>query len=103
MRPCVTALLVSHDGERWLPAVLDGLAAQTVHPDRVVTVDTGSRDRSVDVGVLEDDVGGLAAQLQRYLLDVRGSRPHDGAPNLGRAGEGDLVDLLVLGHVLTDL
>ncbi len=42
----VTALLVSHEGERWLPVVLDGLAAQTRPPDRVVAVDTGSQDGS---------------------------------------------------------
>ena len=42
----VTALLVSHDGARWLPAVLDGLLAQTRPPDRVVAVDTGSTDAS---------------------------------------------------------
>ena len=42
----VTAVLVSHDGARWLPAVLDGLAAQSVSPDHVVAVDTGSKDES---------------------------------------------------------
>lgn len=42
----VSALLVSHDGERWLPAVLDGLADQTRPVDRVVAVDTGSSDAS---------------------------------------------------------
>ncbi|MDP3894748.1 glycosyltransferase family 2 protein [Nocardioides sp.] len=48
-RATVAALLVSHDGARWLPAVLDGLAAQDHRPDRVVAVDTGSRDHSVDL------------------------------------------------------
>jgi len=45
----VTALLVSHNGARWLPAVLEGLVAQTRRPDRVVAVDTGSSDASVDL------------------------------------------------------
>jgi GT2 family glycosyltransferase len=40
----VTALLVSHDGARWLPSVLAGLEEQTRAPDRVVCVDTGSAD-----------------------------------------------------------
>jgi GT2 family glycosyltransferase len=40
----VTVLLVGHDGERWLEAVLDALAGQTRPPDRVVAVDTGSVD-----------------------------------------------------------
>ena len=42
----VTAVLVSHDGARWLPAVLDGLADQTRPLDHVVAVDTGSTDES---------------------------------------------------------
>lgn len=42
----VTALLVSHDGARWLPAVLDGVAAQNHPVDAFVAVDTGSRDDS---------------------------------------------------------
>ena len=45
----VTALLVSHDGARWLPAVLDGLESQTVRPHRVLAVDTGSVDASHDI------------------------------------------------------
>ncbi len=36
----VTALLVSHDGARWLPAVLDGLAAQTRPVDRASSPST---------------------------------------------------------------
>lgn len=49
MTPTVTALLVSHDGARWLPAVLDGIAAQTRGPDRLVAVDTGSTDATPDL------------------------------------------------------
>ncbi len=45
----VTALLVSHGGARWLPAVLEGLAAQTHPPDHCVAVDTGSKDESADL------------------------------------------------------
>lgn len=45
----VTALLVSHDGDRWLPAVLAGLRDQQRRPDRVLAVDTGSRDGSLDL------------------------------------------------------
>jgi GT2 family glycosyltransferase len=51
----VSALLVSHNGARWLPAVLEGLAAQTRAPDRVLAVDTGSGDASVDL--LTDRLG----------------------------------------------
>ncbi|HEU4512621.1 MAG TPA: glycosyltransferase family 2 protein [Nocardioidaceae bacterium] len=40
----VTALLVSHNGARWLPAVLEGLESQTRPPERVLAVDTASKD-----------------------------------------------------------
>ena len=45
----MTALIVSHDGERWLPTVLDAVAVQTRRPDGVLAVDTGSTDESVDL------------------------------------------------------
>jgi GT2 family glycosyltransferase len=45
----VTALLVSHNGGRWLPAVLAGLERSTRLPDEVLAVDTGSTDDSVDL------------------------------------------------------
>src|SRR5215218_3877004 len=49
VNPTVVALLVSHDGARWLPAVIDGLRSQTVPLGGVVCVDTGSHDESVDL------------------------------------------------------
>ena len=49
MNPTVVALVVSHDGSRWLPAVIDGLHSQTVPLSGVVCVDTGSRDESADL------------------------------------------------------
>ena len=42
----VTAVLVAHDGARWLPDVLAALAKQTRAPQRIVAVDTGSADES---------------------------------------------------------
>ena len=42
-------MLVSHDGERWLPAVLEGLAGQLAPVVRCVGVDTGSKDSSPDL------------------------------------------------------
>lgn len=57
----VTALLVSHDGARWLPAVLAGLAGQQVAPDRVLAVDTGSTDTSQDL--LVDALGAAAVAV----------------------------------------
>ncbi|MGL5825605.1 MAG: glycosyltransferase, partial [Nocardioides sp.] len=56
--PVVVALVVSHNGARWLPQVIDGLAAQRVRPRRVVAVDTGSKDNSRDL--LTDALGANA-------------------------------------------
>ena len=49
MVPSVAALLVSHDGGRWLPAVIDGIRAQRTSLSGVVAVDTGSKDGSADL------------------------------------------------------
>ena len=51
----VSALLISHDGERWLPAVIDGLRNQRTPVARVVAVDTGSKDASA--ALLEEAFG----------------------------------------------
>src|SRR5215212_7467526 len=45
----VVAVLVAHDGERWLPRALRSLAEQTRRPDVVVAVDTGSTDASAEL------------------------------------------------------
>jgi GT2 family glycosyltransferase len=46
--PTVTAVVVAHDGARWLPEALVALAAQTTSPTVVVAADTGSTDASAD-------------------------------------------------------
>jgi GT2 family glycosyltransferase len=42
----VVAVIVAHNGARWLPDLIAALARQTVRPGRVYAVDTGSRDDS---------------------------------------------------------
>ncbi len=42
----VTAVIVAHDGASWLPQLADAVLGQTRPVQRVVAVDTGSRDRS---------------------------------------------------------
>ncbi len=48
-RPRVVAVVVAHDGARWLPRSLAAIAAQSREVDAVVGVDTGSRDASADL------------------------------------------------------
>lgn len=69
----VTALLVSHDGARWLPAVLAGVAAQHRPVDAFVAVDTGSRDESADLvrAAWGDSAVHVAASATTYPQAVR--------------------------------
>ncbi len=48
-RPLVTAVIVAHDGARWLPRLLRSLESQVRLPDRLVAVDTGSRDETAQM------------------------------------------------------
>lgn len=48
-RPPVTAIVVTHDGARWLGESLQAVLTQTRPADRVVGVDNGSRDGSADL------------------------------------------------------
>ncbi|HUW78017.1 MAG TPA: glycosyltransferase family 2 protein [Candidatus Nanopelagicaceae bacterium] len=48
-QPRVLAVLVTHDGARWLPEVLIALNSQTKSPDRIIAVDTGSTDRTREI------------------------------------------------------
>lgn len=45
----VAVVLVTKDAERWLPATLASIAAQTRTPDDVVAVDDGSTDATRDI------------------------------------------------------
>ena len=86
MNPSVAVLLVSHDGARWLPAVIDGVRAQRVAPDRVVAVDTGSKDDSVEL--LTAAFGGVVA------LPGSTSFPDAVAEGLEHVGDVDWVWIL---------
>jgi GT2 family glycosyltransferase len=54
-RHVVTAVLVAHDGARWLPETLKAVLTQSRPVQRLVAVDTGSRDRGP--AVLSEVVG----------------------------------------------
>ena len=55
---------------------------------------------AVEIGVVKDDVGGLAAQFQGQRLAAACGGLADAAANGGRAGEGDLVNVGVGGDHL---
>ena len=56
-------------------------------------------DRLVDRRVLEDDVGGFAAELERQPLSRSRGGPLDQLADLGGPGEGDLSDARVIDEV----
>lgn len=80
----VHAIVVSHNGARWLPEVARSLAALTRQPDTLIAIDTGSTDRSRDlvsgmastVLVAEPD-SGFADAVATGVLAL--PEPHSGA------------------------
>ena len=79
-------------------ALLDEDAGAGAAALAVVEVDAkvDPRDGLLDVGVVEDNVGRLAAELERHLLEVGGGGGlHDGAADDGRASKGNLVNVHV--------
>jgi hypothetical protein len=59
-------------------------------------------DGGLEVGIGEDDVRALAAELQGDLLDVFRCAAHECAPRLDPAGERDQVDQRRVGQRLSD-
>ncbi|HET9871577.1 MAG TPA: glycosyltransferase [Propionibacteriaceae bacterium] len=89
----VTAVLVTLDAERWLPATLAGLAALTHRPDRLIAIDNQSSDgtrrllnQAAAVGLLDavytgDRSKGFGASVAAALSqDRKGRRESDPDP-----------------------
>jgi GT2 family glycosyltransferase len=80
----VTAVIVGHDGAAWLAHGIDALLDQTRQVQRVVAVDTGSRDRSGTMLTAKlgqaavfgmDRATGYAAAVRRALQHKAASAP----------------------------
>ena len=84
----VAAVLVCRDGARWLPTVVDGLRSQTVAPDVLVVVDTGSKDDSV----------ALLADLADEVLTPGSRTSYPEAVDLALAALPEDVDWVWLLH-----
>ena len=97
----VTAVIVAHDGAGWLAHGLEALSNQTKPVQRVVAVDTGSRDRSGSVLAARlgqgavfgmDRSAGYAAAVRRAVQHKAASAPlAAGQPGRGRPGQYDIV------------
>ena len=101
----VTAVIVAHDGAAWLPHLLDALTQQTRTVQRVVAVDTGSRDRSGSVLTAQlgqgavfgmDRACGYAMAVRRAVQHKAATAPVAGGQS-GRA-RTDQVEWLWLLH-----
>ncbi len=99
----VTAVIVAHDGATWLPSVADALLDQTRAVQRVVAVDTGSRDRSGAVLASKfgqaavfgmDRSTGYGAAVARALHHRAANVPVQG----GGASSADRVEWIWLLH-----
>ncbi|WP_019878261.1 glycosyltransferase family 2 protein [Sporichthya polymorpha] len=86
----VTVVLVTHDGERWLPQVLPALRNQTRPGDRLIVADTGSTDSTSEllaqhvpasaVISLPRDTG-YGAAVKAALAAADSQAAADGAPD----------------------
>ncbi|MBO0823833.1 MAG: glycosyltransferase family 2 protein, partial [Actinobacteria bacterium] len=98
----VTAVIVAHDGAAWLPRLIAALGAQTMPVQRVVAVDTGSRDRSG--ALLAAELGqGVVFGMERstgYAAAVRRAVQHRAASAAVPAGRsrGAEIEWLWLLH-----
>ena len=97
----VTAVIVAHDGAAWLPHVIQALLDQTRPVQRVVAVDTGSRDRSGSV--LASELGaGVVFGMERgtgYGAAVRRALQHRAAnANVPGGQPGERLEWLWLLH-----
>ncbi len=101
----VTAVIVAHDGAAWLPRLMEALNEQTKPVQRVVAVDTGSRDRSGSVLAAlvgqsavfgMDRTAGYAAAVRRAVQHKAANAPVPGGQS--SRGHADQVEWLWLLH-----
>jgi GT2 family glycosyltransferase len=77
--PSVAVVIVSYNGDRFLPAALGSLVASAVRPDSVLLVDNRSTDQSV--AVAKETAGDLPLEV----IDAGGNLGFGRANNLGIA------------------
>jgi GT2 family glycosyltransferase len=103
----VTAVIVGHDGAGWLSHGIDALQEQTRPVQRVVAVDTGSRDRSGTVLASKlgqaavfgmDRSTGYAAAVRRALQHKAASAPLPAPAGSGARARPEQVEWIWLLH-----
>ncbi len=101
----VTAVIVTHDGAAWVTRIAEALLGQTRPVQRVIAVDTGSRDRSG--AVLADLLGrsvvfGMDRRTTGYGAAVAQALRHRAAntnvPGCRPAVQGERIEWIWLLH-----
>ncbi len=98
----VTAVLISHDGARWLPYALSALADLERAPRRVIAIDTGSTDATLDL--LTGSIGAASVLSMPTTTGygtavARAVSALSGAPGLPSSpGGNEVVEWLWLLH-----
>ena len=69
-----------------------------------VEEDAGRRrlGRCLDIGIVEDDVGGLAAEFERHAFEIAGRAAQNSAADAGRSRERHLVDVGMIDQGVAD-
>ena len=67
--PVVDAVLVVHNGSTWLAQCLDGIAAQTLPPTRLLVVDVASTDTSAAIAQAHQGVRRVVDDVELLRLD----------------------------------
>jgi GT2 family glycosyltransferase len=103
-RHVVTAVLIAHDGARWLPGTLKALLTQTRPVQRLVAADTGSTDRGPAVMAEVIGAGNLVTlpRTTGYGEAVSEALRHPAAtlevPETVEPGHGSQVEWIWLLH-----
>lgn len=90
----VTAVLVAHDGARWLPRLLAALEASSRRPDQLVAVDTGSADGTSRL-LHDSDLVSQVVTLppDAHFADAVAAGVAAGGPVVDLTDAGDSIDL----------
>ena len=80
----------------------DAVGADTGLPGIAILRGHRAFDRGIEVGIVENQERGIAAEFQRQLLDRRRALRHQDPTDLGRAGERELAHRRIGAHFATD-
>lgn len=97
--PRLSIVILAYNEERYLPGLLDSIAAQTVAPDEVIVVDNNSTDRSAEIAasypfvrLVHEAEQGMIPARDRGLNEAKG-------PLIARIDADDVLPSTWVEHV----